>query len=440
MKQFYFFSPGNHIFSGIEQHNDNVALVCFRDSTEGASQSTLALPGCSMGERGSIAGITQTLLEVLSQHQLVCLDNLKSSFYVHDNELLGTAISLNMNVCHPARQVLSLLDNKLSATQFVQSIGVPCIPYKFMELNQYADLEMIKGELSDDVVVQLPLGDCGDTTFFISSESDWQHCRESIVGAGQVKIMKRIQAIGFAIEGCVFDDGVLLGPVLEEVTGISGISPHSSSWCGNQVADQNKYQQQISQITTLSEKITTELIATEYRGHIEIDFLYDIHDQKIYFGEINPRFSGATPVTTAALSTANLRPLVSHHVDYYCQNLMPEVLERQKQDTDLCYTRGVWSQLLLRNYFAKGHIKVSPPGGIWRFEENSIRFISKAENCFAIENACDFYFAKIKCDNDPAPEGCYLGFVMFKGRVFEDLVRLRRICDLLAEAYTMEPA
>ena len=61
--------------------------------------------------------------------------------------------------------------------------------------------------LGNDLVVQTPFGDSGHTTFFISSEQDFKKYEEEIVKEKEVKIMKRINCRGAAIEACVTRHG-----------------------------------------------------------------------------------------------------------------------------------------------------------------------------------------------------------------------------------------
>ena len=72
--------------------------------------------------------------------------------------------------------------------------------------------------MGNDLVIQTPFGDSGHTTFFISNEEDWNKYADEIVKEKEVKIMKRINCRGSAIEACVTRHGTIVAP-LDDRTG-----------------------------------------------------------------------------------------------------------------------------------------------------------------------------------------------------------------------------
>ena len=88
--------------------------------------------------------------------------------------------------------------------------------------------------LGDDLVVQTPYGDSGQTTFFIADEGDWNAQEKKIVGH-DIKAMRRIDPRECAIEGVITRHGTLVGPLMAELTGFPELTPYDGGWCGNDV-------------------------------------------------------------------------------------------------------------------------------------------------------------------------------------------------------------
>ena len=82
---------------------------------------------------------------------------------------------------------------------------------------------------------QLPHGDSGAATFFISSEDDYRLYADRIAAHPEVKVMKRIRCRQTTIEGCVTRCGTLLGPLMTEMVGFPELTPLAGGWCGNEV-------------------------------------------------------------------------------------------------------------------------------------------------------------------------------------------------------------
>ena len=97
-------------------------------------------------------------------------------------------------------------------------------------------LDLARGAgLGDDLVVQTPYGDSGQTTFFVANERDWRGSEDDIVGQ-DLKVMKRIEPRECAIEGVITRHGTLVGPLMTELTGFPELTPYDGGWCGNDVS------------------------------------------------------------------------------------------------------------------------------------------------------------------------------------------------------------
>src|SRR5699024_905050 len=112
------------------------------------------------------------------------------------------AEALGLEVCLPPAELRDHLDSKLVTTRIAEAAGVECVPNILSCVDSWASLRRIAGELGPDLVIQSAYGDSGHTTYMISEEDDWRKHADEIVGAGEVKIMKRINPRGTAVEAC----------------------------------------------------------------------------------------------------------------------------------------------------------------------------------------------------------------------------------------------
>ncbi len=160
----------------------------------------------------------------------------KATFLMFDEETEQLAGELGLEVAFPSASLRHRLDSKIVTTQLGNEAGVPSVPNAMGRANDYAALmELARaGGLGDDVVVQTPYGDSGQTTFFIADEGDWKAHATKIVGQ-DIKVMRRIDPRECAIEGVITRHGTLVGPLMAELTGFPELTPYDGGWCGNDV-------------------------------------------------------------------------------------------------------------------------------------------------------------------------------------------------------------
>ena len=94
--------------------------------------------------------------------------------------------------CNAPAALRHRLDSKIVTTQLGNAAGVPSVPNVLGRAASYPELLALadRSGLGHDLVVQMPYGDSGKTTFFIAAEEDWDATADDIRGQ-QLKIMKR---------------------------------------------------------------------------------------------------------------------------------------------------------------------------------------------------------------------------------------------------------
>src|SRR5262245_9297422 len=126
----------------------------------------------------------------------------KVLFLMFDEETERLASRLGLEVCFPPASLRHHLDSKLTTTRLADEAGVASVPHVLARVENYTALRRCARDLGPDLVVQLPYGDSGTTTYFISSAADFRAHAGAIAAAPEVKVMRRIRCRPLAIEGC----------------------------------------------------------------------------------------------------------------------------------------------------------------------------------------------------------------------------------------------
>src|SRR5882724_753618 len=247
----------------------------------------------------------------------------KALFLMFNRQNESRAEQLGLQVCLPDAALRTHLDSKVVTTRLANRAGIASVPNVLAKAANYQELrsaarDLGRDDLGGDLVVQLPYGDSGKTTFFIRQESDFEACADRIAAAGEVKIMKRIRCRQATIEGCVTRHGTLAGPLQTELVGFGELTPYGGGWCGNEVFAASESTVLAPAIRRQAQRaviaLGEQLRCTGYRGCFGLDFLIDVETGALYLGEMNPRITGATPMTSLAAADAGTVPLLLFHL------------------------------------------------------------------------------------------------------------------------------
>ena len=159
----------------------------------------------------------------------------KAVFLMFDQETESLCKDLGLEVWFPSADLRQKMDNKIETVRIGNRAGVPSVPNVLAKVESYAQLKEVSKELGDDLVLQSAFGDSGKTTYFISSEEDWDKHAAGIVGEPETKIMKRVNCRGSAIEACTTKQGTIVGPLMTELVGFPELTPYKGGWCGNEI-------------------------------------------------------------------------------------------------------------------------------------------------------------------------------------------------------------
>jgi biotin carboxylase len=347
----------------------------------------------------------------------------KAAFLMFDEETEVLAKELGLDVAFPSAALRHRLDSKIETTRLGNDAGVPSVPNVLGRATTYRKLlELADGaRLGGDLVVQLPYGDSGQTTFFVANEGDWRKYADQMADE-ELKVMKRIDPRETAIEGVVTRHGTLVGPLMTELAGFKELTPYSGGWCGNDVFAEVLTEQHRRQAREYMQAMGERLRQEGYRGYFEIDFLADVDSGEIYLGELNPRVTGASSVTNVTAISYGDMPLFLFHllefmdVDYEID--VEELNERWTRPQNI----DEWAQFVLKqSEDVVEYIISAPPSGRWRMSpEGTTAFVRPDTDWHTVADENEGFYLRIASAGQYRYKGADLGIFVTRGRLMDD--------------------
>jgi biotin carboxylase len=424
----YFISATNFNLLGIDEWIGNFKYISHIDCFEG-KHVNLFSPAVEVPheEFTSIEDINNYLLqhpEVIEyvKSRAVNGDLGKAVFLMFDQKTEQIAKALGLDVCFPSAQLRSFLDNKVNTNRIAEKAGVACVPYVLSNVESYAHLQKVSEKLGSGLVVQTPFGDSGHTTFFISNEEEFNEHKDEILKESEVKIMKRINCFGTAIEGCVTQHGTLVGPLMTELVGFKELTPYKGGWCGNEIYP-NAFNADIREkAKKYTQQFGDQLRKEGYKGYFELDFLIDKDNGEIYLGELNPRISGVSSLTNHAKFAMNDVPLFLFHMLEWMN--IPYEIDVNELTNRWAKAENMdsWSQLVIKHTRKTLELATAAPeSGIWEMQKNGkIKFKKMDAHRQSVVGDNEAFYLQITQTDGYLYEGADLGILVMRGRLMSD--------------------
>jgi len=422
----YFISATNFNLLGIDQWVNRFKYINYIDCFDGRHPNVFVPPQLPHEEFQSIEDINNYLL----QHKDV-VDYVERAggrpvavFLMFDAETERLCEELGIEVWFPSAALRERCDNKMETVRIGNKAGVPSVPNALCKVDSHAHLREIAAAhgLGEQLVVQTAFGDSGHTTFFISSEADFERHAEEIIRDPEVKIMKRINCRGATLEACATRSGTLVGPLLTEVVGEAELTPYRGGWCGNEIFPGAFSEEVRAKARDMAYRFGNQLMAEGYRGYFDLDFLIDKDTDEVYLGELNPRICGASPMTNhAAFAYADVPLFLFHLLEFSGIEFELDVEELNARWANPAFIDS-WSQLVIKHTANNVDIITHAPAtGIYRMaDDGSVsyhRFDYKRQD---IESENEAFFLRISGPGDYRYEGADLGILITRGRSMTD--------------------
>ena len=414
----WFISPTAFNLLGIDEWVSGFRYICYFDSFDGANDHIMVPTHAGPREFDTFESVNSYLLghkEVVDH--VAAHGGGMALFVMFDEETERLARELGLEIALPPRELRERIDSKLETTRLGNEAGVPSAPNALGRAATYADLRALAeaNGLGDRLVVQLPYGDSGRTTFFIDGPDDWERYADQLEDS-DLKVMRNIRHMPGTVEACATRHGTLVGPVQVDLTGHDELTPYKGGWCGNDCSPISLGLDTQARIRELARKLGNRLYEEGYRGVFCFDFLVDLDDDMVYLGEINPRISGASPLTNLITSRYGGVPLFLFHllefmdVDWECD--LEAVQERWRH-----FDR--WSQLVLKQTTDEVEIIThAPPSGLWRMDEDgAIHFVRMETDWHNVTGSDEAFYLRVYGVDEYRYPGADMGVLLVRERM-----------------------
>jgi len=350
----------------------------------------------------------------------------KAMFLMFDEKTEKLAKKMGLQIMFPTAKMRNFMDNKVNTNRIAEKAGVPCVPNVLTNVKSYEHLNEVSKGLGNDLVIQTPYGDSGHTTFFISNEEEFNKHKDEIIKEKEVKVMKRINCRGSAIEACVTRHGTIVAPLMTELVGFKELTPYKGGWCGNEIYPNGFTPALRKKATKFTQLFGNQLREEGYKGYFELDFLIDQDNGEIYLGELNPRVTGASSITNHAVFALADAPLFVFHilewmnVDYKLN--INAINKRWAKQENI----DGWSQLILKHTEDTiEYVSQAPRSGIYKmFDNGHIQFDRMDSHRRAVESESEAFFLHISKEGDYLYEGADMGILVSRGRMMTDDFKL----------------
>ncbi len=426
----YFISATNFNLLGLDRWVNRFKYINYIDCFDGRHPNVFVPPEIPHEEFQSIEDINNYLL----QHKDV-VDHVEQRggrpvavFLMFDERTEALCKELGIEVWFPPASLRQRCDNKMETVRIGNKADVPSVPNALSKVDSWEHLRRIADEhgLGEHLVVQSAFGDSGHTTFFISTEADFDRHKDEIVNDPEVKIMRRINCRGATLEACATRSGTLVGPLLTEVVGDPELTPYKGGWSGNEVFAGAFTEKVREKAREMAFRFGNQLMAEGYRGYFDLDFLIDKDTGDVWLGELNPRICGASPMTNhAAFAYADAPLFLFHLLEFSGIDF--------ELDVDAINARWAreeyidsWSQLVIK--YTQEQVDVithAPASGIYRMaDDGSVSYSRFDTNRKAIDSEREAFFLRISGPGDYRYEGADLGILITRGRSMNDDFKL----------------
>ena len=302
---------------GIDRWVRNLRFVNYYDSFDGTHPNVFVPKEQTPRAFDSIEEIVNYLLGHKEVGDLVTANGGagKAAFLMFDEETEQLAAELGLDVAFPPAALRHRMDSKIETTRLGNEAGVPSVPNTMGRGTDYRALlrSRRRAGLGDDLVVQTPYGDSGQTTFFIANEGDWRADAKKIVDH-DIKVMRRIEPRELAIEGVITRHGTLVGPLMAELTGFPELTPYDGGWCGNDVSPRAAHRAAAARRARANDRDGRTPAAGGVPRLLRARFPARCGTGDLWLGELNPRVTGASSITNVTAVAYGDMPLFLFHL------------------------------------------------------------------------------------------------------------------------------
>lgn len=331
---------------------------------------------------------------------------------------------LGYELIMPKHSLRERIDSKIVTTQLGNAAGVPSVPNILTRADTWEQLraQATAANLGEHLVVQTPYGNSGHTTYFMSSQDDFDRVATEVRGE-DLKVMRRIEHRPLTVDAVITRSGTVAGPLLSEVTGHPELTKYRGGWSGNELSAGLLPDTVRERGAAMVRDFAGALAAEGYRGVFCVDLLLDTEHGDLYLGELNPRLSGATPASNLALTQATGLPLTAFHLLEFLDgaDTLP-VDEANARVHAAAHDPREWSHVLVQ-YLEGSPAKVThaPVTGRYRREaDGSLKLLARDRDWYDLTDESEVFFLRLAATGDTCSTSHDLGMLVTRTRLEND--------------------
>jgi biotin carboxylase len=431
----YFISPTPFNLLGIDRWVRNFFYLTYFDSFEGAHSRVFVPRRRDRIDFDGMGDVCNHLLRDPETLEFIARRGPggKACFVMLDEETQALARQAGLEVMHPPAELRHRLGSKIVMTRLADEAGVTTVPHVIGRVGSYDELAALaqSAGLGDDLVVAAAYGDAGTTVFFVRGQRDWDRCAGDLVEQ-EVKVMKRIRNVEVCLEGTVTRHGTVIGPAMTSLVGYPELTPRKGGWCGNDIWHGVLPPAQTHAAREMVGKLGDILHREGYRGYFEVDLLHDLDSDELYLGEVNPRLSGASPMTNLTTEAYADLPLFLFHLLEY----MDVEYELDIDEINSRWERGygedeVWGQLIISDTSPDVELfTATPRTGVWHLDDDGrVSFARQANDWAPLLDESEAFYMRVAAPGDLRCEGAQLGVLVTRGHLQTDDYQLTERCQ-----------
>jgi hypothetical protein len=414
----YFISPSHFNLMGLEACLPGLRHVNLIDAFDGRHPGVTCVP---QGAHPGFLSVEEVNAHLLASAEFGRLQaeagpGGRAIFLFSDEALERSCRALGLDVLLPPHAMVREFDSKIVTTQIGLQAGVPSVPHVLAQVGGYDELRRLAdaASLGPRLVVQLPYGDSGRTTFFIDSEADYQAAAEAIEAEAHVKVMRRIRCAGAAIEACATRWGTVVGPLCTELIGAQALTPYRGGWCGNELYSAAYAPALRRQVMAHTQALGDALYRRGWRGQFELDWLIDLDTQQVYLGELNPRLSGITALTNLnAFSDRHVPLILFHLLEYDAEVDLGLDLAAYNRSVLFEGASGLNSQMVLKHCgVTLQRLKAALASGVYRLgDDGRLHIVERSHDRRRARAADEGFVLRLMAEGEGAYPGADLAIV-----------------------------
>lgn len=279
-----------------------------------------------------------------------------------------------------------ILENKIEFVRITNKLNLPNAGSRVIRLKKEKDFNFYFKH-GEKLVVQLPRGFSGNSTFLVENKRDLERIFEKYKDR-EVKMSNYLKGETYTVNICISKFGTAISQPIFQITGLTSFNKNKLGTSGNDYAYAANLSRSVKkEIFSQSQKIANYIKKIGYKGIFGLDFI--VSGENAHLIEINPRLVGSIPVFTKLQIQNEQTPFLLVHILEFL-----EKTEFQKtinyfidSSSEFSPLFSKWekgrvfnaSQLILRNT-GKTSIKIAKSlfSGIYEIKRNKPVFKKKA--------------------------------------------------------------